>query len=430
MGDRTDQAAVPELPDDAFMQKLKRLYEQAMARQQSKHPLEQPGDPSTAEFTAALCKGLTDEHRRLWGDSPYCARLLKLHWRSEPPSPAVLVLWEAGALTGFEAAAMKEHLTEPEGRRSRLIAACIRDRVLTQQRHPSTRGLAGLAIRGLAGLAIRAGEDTEEPSTDSAVELARAREAFQRLMEKVRPVVNLWWFLLTRNGLVETRQLVESLEARMQTLPARTEELSVQADDLRARLEAVERMRRAYGISAEDVQEAQRLREQLATVEGELRTARDNCTATQGRLERGRGVLADSEKRCAALFAELPESFRHRISLDPVSDWLTTTYPTLQEVIALLAAAYPALEHVQGWQAQTSPEAVVAHALLGTGDPIFQDAQEIFPDASPEALLDRIQIEVPERKEASEKRDEDYRDTLRFWSLAEKFIRQLEEPAT
>src|SRR5688572_16771706 len=63
----------------------------------------------------------TSLSRRHWADSPYCARLLKLHWRSDPPSSAMLFLWQSGRLSGFEATAMKEHLEEPEGRASRLL---------------------------------------------------------------------------------------------------------------------------------------------------------------------------------------------------------------------------------------------------------------------------------------------------------------------
>jgi hypothetical protein len=107
--------------DDLFVAKLMRMQERAVENRSDEHPLRQPGDPSVAEFTEAVSRGLTDEERRRWGDSPYCARLLRLHWRSEHPSVETLLGSLSGELTGFEASALNAHLEEPEGVPTKLL---------------------------------------------------------------------------------------------------------------------------------------------------------------------------------------------------------------------------------------------------------------------------------------------------------------------
>jgi hypothetical protein len=434
--------------DEVILERLGAIYARGVATQSSQHPLRKPDDPTEVVFLAALARGFTEEERKRWASSPYCARLLKLHWRSEPPSPAVLVLWEAGELTGFEAAAMKEHLEEPEGQQSRMIAACIRKRVLTGPDHLEEEPLA-----------IRQGEETGEPATESAVERAQAREAFLRLLGNVRPVVYLWWWFTTRDRLGEMQKEVQAREDQLTDLRARTEELSAEAEDVGRRLaEAEVRMRRAYGLTdapkkpASEKEEAaraeaqrlreqeaaraeaQRLREQLETVKREWETARVSRAEFEALLEGKKVIVKSLQQRCTAGVARLPESFRRRISPDPVSDWLTTTYPTLQEVTALLASAYPALQHVQGWRTQTSPAALAVHLLLATGDPWLQSKLGVADLASGISRLERLHWLLsnlsPERHEgASGKRSEDHRESLRVWSLAHTFIRQLKAPA-
>jgi hypothetical protein len=136
-----------ELPDDQFAAKLKDLHRRDTAAP-DEHPLRREGDPGALEFAEAVGRGISqDEHRR-WGDSPYCARLLKLHWREEPPSAATLLAYKEGTLAGFEAAAMAEHLGEPEGRLTRLL---LRSAGL---------GAEGLAAGGgdLSAGSVRAGD--------------------------------------------------------------------------------------------------------------------------------------------------------------------------------------------------------------------------------------------------------------------------------
>src|SRR5262245_61503116 len=90
------------LNDEQLLHHLKGLYRFALADEPAEHPLKQPQDPSVAEFMAAWHHGLTEEQRQRWGDSPYCALLLRLHWRSEPPAEELRQRWEAGLLRGFE----------------------------------------------------------------------------------------------------------------------------------------------------------------------------------------------------------------------------------------------------------------------------------------------------------------------------------------
>jgi hypothetical protein len=402
--------------DDGILERLGAIYARGGAAQPRHHHLWKPEDPTEVTFLAALARGFTEEERGRWAASRFCARLLKFHWRRERPSPAVVVLWEAGALTGFEAAAMKEHLEEPEGQRNRLIASCIRDHVLFQR----DLGFDRPPI-------IRPGEDLGEPITVSPGDLARAREAFQRLVGNVRPVVGLWRFRLTRDKLGKKQKEVQSLEDQLQAVRARSEELSAEAGDLRTRLEAaVGRMRRADGLAdeprasggeeqpkktgtekGEASAEVQRLVEQLATVELDWEDTRVSRGGVDGHLKQEKAVVERLQQECADRVAALPQAFRHRISPDPVSDWLTTSYPTFQEVTALLAAAYPALQHVQDWQAQTSPEALADHLLVATGHPALRD---------------------PVLKAIQDSRHPPGEDALlRVWALAEKFIRQLEE---
>jgi hypothetical protein len=101
--------------DDVLLERLGGIYAQGMAKQRKKHSYREPGDPSEVEFLAARARGFTEAERQRWAHSRFCALLLKLHWRSEPPSPETLLRWKEGALTGFEAAAMKEHLEESIG---------------------------------------------------------------------------------------------------------------------------------------------------------------------------------------------------------------------------------------------------------------------------------------------------------------------------
>jgi hypothetical protein len=104
------------LPDDLLLEKLRAIHDRdVVAAQPAQHPLRRPGDPTEVEFLAALGRGFSDEDRGRWAGSAYCARLLRLHWRGEPPRAELLLRHQRGQLSGFEARAMREHLQEPEG---------------------------------------------------------------------------------------------------------------------------------------------------------------------------------------------------------------------------------------------------------------------------------------------------------------------------
>lgn len=79
------------------------------------HSLYREGDPSFAQFLAAMRRGLSAEEAERFNNSPYCIRLRKLAWRNVPPTPNEWQRYQSGTMHAFEVKAMEEFLQEPEG---------------------------------------------------------------------------------------------------------------------------------------------------------------------------------------------------------------------------------------------------------------------------------------------------------------------------
>jgi DNA repair exonuclease SbcCD ATPase subunit len=107
-----------------------------------------------------------------------------------------------------------------------------------------------------------------------------------------------------------------------------------------AAVQAAEGQARAAAAAQEAARKAEeQLRARLAAAEKAYQEARVAYSESNGQLKQSRESVARLQEECATLHAELPEPYQGRVSPAPPADWLTTTYPTADDLAGLKAQA-------------------------------------------------------------------------------------------
>jgi exonuclease SbcC len=114
-------------------------------------------------------------------------------------------------------------------------------------------------------------------------------------------------------------------------------------EEKRRRNEEVQRGEARLKKVNADLQAAQKaekqLREQLAAAQKTYQEARDEYREAQNQQKQARADVVRSQGDCLRVHGELPESHRQRISPTPPVDWLTTHYPTPEDLEVLRTEA-------------------------------------------------------------------------------------------
>jgi hypothetical protein len=257
----------------------------------------------------AICHGFTEEQRQRWADSPFCARLLKLHWRSEPPSERDEFRWEAGELKGFEAAAMKEHLAE-------------RREILESQRKTLASRQAALSVVSPAGIAeakarLRLNEedsDAARTETERLQGLKHQPWGWQNLLERL---------MVARTGYQRALEVLADVNS--------TEEAVTRLRELRKALPTLQEIHHLSNL----VKQAEALFEWLA-----------------GRCEQEKEQLAEKE---SAMLEDAPEWVRHGLHWPSElpgnpRERLAQARATFGSLVALARQVFALATHFKEWQ--------------------------------------------------------------------------------
>ena len=112
-------------------------------------------------------------------------------------------------------------------------------------------------------------------------------------------------------------------------------------DEKRRRGEEVQRLEARLKHDQAESQAAQKeekqLREQLAQAQKAHQDARDEYREVHNQQKQGRADVSRLQEECTRTWNELPEPERQRISPRSAVDWLTTGYPSAEELQALRA---------------------------------------------------------------------------------------------
>jgi exonuclease SbcC len=132
--------------------------------------------------------------------------------------------------------------------------------------------------------------------------------------------------------------------------------------------------------------EEQRLGKELESAQQTYWEARDSYREAQGLSNQARDDVARLQAECGRIYTALPDEPRRRIRSTPTTDWLTTQYPTVQDLEALRgeAADYPA-----------------ARQFLRNAEETAQQWNKLkVQESEKRATLQRLQTELPADREA------------------------------
>jgi exonuclease SbcC len=145
--------------------------------------------------------------------------------------------------------------------------------------------------------------------------------------------------------------------------------------------------------------EEQRLREGFEQTDRSYQDARQDYREAQAEQRQARQTINRLQGECAQDFADLPETFRQRVSADPTLDWPTTTFPTQEDLATLraeangLAAARQLLQKAENVHHKW-------HQLKAQETPACQSVQRLKSELPPDhaALIqDHTRLEVDEQ---------------------------------
>jgi exonuclease SbcC len=112
-------------------------------------------------------------------------------------------------------------------------------------------------------------------------------------------------------------------------------------DEKRRRGEDVQRFEARLKKDQTELQAAQKeekqLREHLAQAQKTYQDARDEYREAQNQHKQARGDVTRLQEECGRTWNELPQAERQRVSSQSTIDWLTTSYPSVEELQALRA---------------------------------------------------------------------------------------------
>ena len=143
------------------------------------------------------------------------------------------------------------------------------------------------------------------------------------------------------------------------------------------------------------------LREQFAAAQKAHQDAREEYREVQNQQRQAQAEVTRLQAECGRSWSELPESHRQHISASPTADWLTTRYPTPEDLQALRAEA---------------AELPAARQRLRCAEETWQQWNKLKTQESDKrATRERLQTELPADREAVRSKHTDF--TLRGRTL-------------
>lgn len=190
---------------------------------------------------------------------------------------------------------------------------------LVRMQHVETKGKTqGAEVKRLEPLVEQADRVTRQASEQAT----EARTLLKQAQESLREITQL-------DGRKVCRLCAQPLT------PGHVHEQKERRSEEVQRLEA--RLKKDQAELQKAQKEEKHLRDQLTQAQKTYQDARDEYREAQNQHRQARADVTRLQEECGRTWSELPEAERERISSQAAVDWLTTSYPSVEELQALRA---------------------------------------------------------------------------------------------